>query len=59
MVGGKFVPSSVQMSTDKISRVCGAISSLSLDLSPLNLASYLILKLFFRQCRWLFAYSSL
>ena len=43
----------------KISRLCGLISSLSLDLSPLNLVSYLILKFSFRQCRWLFAYCAL
>ena len=40
-------------------RLCGAISSLSLDVSPLNLVSYLVFKALLQQCRWIFAYCSL
>ena len=40
----------------KVLRLCGAISSLSLDVSPLNLVSYLVFKALLQQCRWIFAY---
>ena len=43
----------------KVLRLCGAISSLSLDVSPLNLVSYLVFKALLQQCRWIFAYCSL
>ena len=42
-----------------ILRLCGAISSFSLDVSPLNLVSYLIFKALLQPCRWIFAYWSL
>ena len=38
----------------KISRLCGEISSFPLDVSPLNLVSFLILRRSFQRCRWIF-----
>jgi len=40
MVGGKFVPPTIQ--TCHISRLCGTIASLALDISPLNLVSFVM-----------------
>ena len=51
--GGKFLASPYKRLYSK--RLCIAISSLSLDVSPLNLESYLTLKAFFQQWRWIFA----
>ena len=51
--GGKFLASSYKRLYSK--RLCIAISSLSLDVSPLNLVSYLTLKAFFQQWQWIFA----
>ena len=38
----------------KISRLFGEISSFPLDVSPLNLVSFLILRHSFQRCRWIF-----
>ena len=46
MVGDKFVLTCHRTNAFNISRLCGAIRSLSFDISPFNLASYLIFKAF-------------
>ena len=40
----------------KISRLCRAISLLTLDVSPLNYASLPFLRRSFQQCRWILAH---
>ena len=51
--GVKFLASPYKRLYSK--RLCIAISSLSLDVSPLNFVSYLTLKAFSQQWRWIFA----
>ena len=57
--GRKFVPPTIQTYVCKIWRFCGAISSPTLDVIPLNSVSYLIFRPSFQECRWIFAYCSL
>ena len=48
-------PCSHHTSVCKISQLCGAISSLAINVSPSNLVSFLILRPSFQQCQWIFA----
>jgi len=39
----------------EISRLCGTLSSIAVNVSPLNLVSFTILRNSFQRCQWIFA----